>query len=430
MSEQEDPVPHVCRRCRQWYPKFQAKCDRCKQWNVIVALADASDLPMPASALSGLGSVKLSQTGIVAWDKAMGGIFPGGVYLLGAEPGTGKSTLFLQLLGSWPHGSTLYVSTEEQRESVAARALRFGFPDVPILAEAELGRILEVVSNQLPGTLVAIDSLQKIRVSGASMGGVTALKTSVEELKKARERSQSTLLLVSHITKNDDFAGPKTVEHDVDACAMMMLFGQARVLRCDTKNRFAKTGRAGWMRMTAEGLRDASPELVLPPEHLPGRVLCISGSGMPAEVQAALSERSGGLTIGVPDERVRMVCALVGATKDELMVRADGDELDRDPSADLAIALAIMSCLHNRPLPQKTVAWGQLTLDGRVLPGHSHDARREAAGDLELKPILSPDTHKTVEDVLHALELDGLPEAAGESPSLAERGNDRGGDES
>ncbi len=414
MMQEADPIPHVCRRCRASYPGFAAKCERCKTWNVIVPLAEAADLPMPASALAGLGAVKLYATGILAWDKAMGGIFPGGVYLLGAPPGAGKSSVCLQLLGGWEHSDSLYVSTEEQRESVAARAMRFGCPDVPILAEPELGKILEIVSTRPDGTLVVVDSLQKIRVHGASMGGVTALKTAVTEIKAAAERSRATLLFISHVTKDEDFAGPKTVEHDVDACAMMFLYGQARVLRCDTKNRFAQTGRAGWMRMTPEGLRDASPDLILPPEDLAGRVLTITGTGLPAEVQALRSERSGGLTIGLPDERVRMVCALVGADKNAIMVRADGDELDRDPSADLPIALAILSCLHELPLKQRTVAWGQLTLDGRLLPGFAHDQRRDAAVDLELGPILSPDAHKTLADVMRSLDLAALPEVKDE----------------
>jgi len=406
----DEVIPYVCRRCRASYSGYRAKCERCGTWNMIVPLAHAADLPMPASALAGLGAVKLSRTGILAWDKAMGGIFPGGIYLLGSDPGTGKSSLCMQLLGGWEFSETLYVSTEEQRESVAARAMRFGCPDVPILAEPDLGKILEIVSTRPDGTFIVIDSLQKIRVPGASMGGVTALKTSVAELKKAGERSRATLLFISHVTKDDDFAGPKTVEHDVDACAMMFLYGQARVLRCDTKNRFAQTGRAGWMRMTAEGLRDASPELVLPPENLAGRVLTMTGSGLPAEVQALKSERSGGLTIGVPDERVRMVCSLLGADKNGLMVRADGDELERDPSADLPIALAILSCVHDLPLRQRTVAWGQLTLDGRLLPGFAHDQRRDAAHDLELEPVLSPDAHKTLADVMRSLDLVELPE--------------------
>lgn len=412
---EEEIVPYVCRRCRKSYAGFRAKCERCGTWNMIVPLAQAADLPMPASALAGLGAVKLLRTGIVAWDKAMGGIFPGGIYLIGAEPGCGKSSLCLQILGGWEHSDTLYISTEEQRESVAARAMRFGCPDVPILAEPELGKILEIVATRPDGTFVVIDSLQKIRVHGASMGGVTALKTSVAELKKAGERSRATLLFISHVTKDDDFAGPKTVEHDVDACAMMFLYGQARVLRCDTKNRFAQTGRAGWMRMTEEGLRDASPDLVLPPENLCGRVLTITGSGLPAEVQCV--KRMSGLTIGVPDDRVHMICSLINVPKKMIMVRADGDELDRDPSADLAIALAILSCIHELPLKQRTVAWGQLTLDGRLLPGFAHDQRRDAANDLELEPILSPDVHKTLSDVMRSLDLEALPEPSDDDES-------------
>ena len=409
-SDSTESIPHVCRRCKTSYPNFQARCTSCNTWNVIVPLLGASDLAMPARALAGLGPLKLLPTGLNAWNKVMGGIFPGGVYLLGAEPGTGKSSCCLQLLGSWQHGPTLYLSTEETRESVALRALRFGYPDVPILSESSLDKILDVVSQLGPDTLVAVDSLQKIDVHGASMGGTTALKAAVEGLKRARERSNSTLLIISHVTKDEDFAGPKTVEHDVDACAMMFHYGRARVLRCEKKNRFAAAGRAGWMQMTAEGLVDASPDLILPPATLPGRVLTITPQGLPAEVQAQYKGQIGGLSIGVSDERAAMVCSVLGAPKSGLYLRADGTDLEHDPSCDLPIALAILSALHSTPLDQRTVAWGQLTLDGRLLPGAHHDARREAAEDLELTPILSPDIHKTLEDVMDALDLIGVPE--------------------
>jgi DNA repair protein RadA/Sms len=373
------------------------------------------DLPMPASALEGLGPVQLEPTGVISWDKVVGGIFLGGIYLTGGEPGSGKSTIYLMIQGAWNKTERLYISSEETREAVAARSIRFGVPDVPIIAQPELGAICELVSMTAPGTLIAVDSLQKIRVHGAQMGGVTALRTSVEELKKARERSHSTLLLVSHVTKDDDFAGPKTIEHDVDVTVMMTKIGQARILRCDNKNRFAPTGRTAWMRMTAKGLEDASPELILPPEHLPGRVLTITESGLPAEVQAA--RRPGGLTIGIAQERARLACMLLGTTTEEFTIRADGDELEHDPLCDLAILLAIASERVSKPLPQKCCAWGQLTLDGRIIPGTGHDERAQAARDLELVPTFSPDSVKTIEDALEAV---GLLDALGSPPDEEE----------
>jgi predicted ATP-dependent serine protease len=577
VSEPEK-IPHVCRRCRKSFdsrPGARCPVDQggCGTWNTIVPLRDAMDLPMPASALQGLGPVELTATGFVPWDKCMGGIFIGGVYLIGAGPGTGKalaldtpiptpdgwttmgqlqpgdvlfsdtgetcrvlwatevmrdracyevefsdgskivadadhlwrtfaeekttgerikrvsapygtvqttqqiadslkagqnravvnnhphnlelvvrrivgakpvasvpvrcisvdapskmflagktmipthnSTMCLQILGLWHATDKLYISAEEPREAVAARGVRLGCPDglcesgcsreVPIIGNKELGTICELISMAMPGTLVVIDSLQKINVSGERMGGVSALKIAVEEIKKARDRSGATILLISHVTKDDEFAGPKTVEHDVDACAMMAkISGQARVLRCDAKNRFAADGKTQWMRMTSEGLVDSSPDLILPPEKLPGRVLTITSEGMPAEVQAMASRRSGGLTIGLPDERARLACTLIYQEKNDFMIRADGDALERDPSADLAMILAVASEILGKPLAQRCCAWGQVTLDGRILPASNHDERAQAARDLELLPTFSADSVKTVEEALEAVGL-------------------------
>ena len=561
---QEDPVPHVCRRCRSSFEtRPGAKCPECGTWNTIVPLRDAMDLPMPARALQGLGPIELHPSGFAPWDKCMGGIFIGGVYLIGATPGCGKalaldtpiptpggwttmgdlapgdaifsdsgepchviwatdvmhdrecyevefsdgstivadaehlwktsthatvggsirttaqiarslkdshavdsrrtitaarkvasepvrciavdspskmflagktmipthnSTACLQILGTWEVTDRLYISAEEQREAVAARSIRFGMPDVPIIATAELSAICELISMALPGTLVVVDSLQKIRVSGERMGGVSALKISVEEIKKARERSGATVILISHVTKDDDYAGPKTVEHDVDACAMMAQIGQARVLRCETKNRFAPAGKTSWMRMTGEGLVDSSPDLILPPENLAGRVLTITSEGMPAEVQAMASARSGGLVIGLPEERARLACTLLFQDKGDFMIRADGDALDRDPSSDLAVLLAVASEVLRAPLPQRCCAWGQVTLDGRILPGSNHDDRAQVARDLELLPTFSSETHKTVEEVLDKLDLlDGIERLRDEQEEAAQEEAAEGG---
>jgi len=427
---QEDPpekIPHVCRRCRKSFdsrPGARCPVDQggCGTWNTIVPLRNAMDLPMPASALEGLGPIQLEPTGFAPWDKCMGGIFVGGVYLIGAGPGTGKSTLCLQILGLWKVTDRLYISAEEPREAVAARSMRFGCPDVPIISTPELGTICELISMALPGTLVVVDSLQKINVPGERMGGVSALKTAVDEIKKARGRSGATVLVISHVTKDDDFAGPKTVEHDVDACAMMAQIGQARVLRCDTKNRFAPAGKTSWMRMTGEGLVDSSPDLILPPEKLPGRILTITSEGLPAEVQAMRSTRSGGLTIGLPDERARLACTLVYQDKNDFMIRADGEALERDPSADLAMILAVASEILQKPLAQRCCAWGQVTLDGRILPASNHDERAQVARDLELVPTFSADSVKTVEEALDAVGLlegiEQLREEQEEQPAL------------
>jgi len=134
------------------------------------------------------------------------------------------------------------------------------------------------------------------------------------------------------------------------------------------------------------------------------------------------STRSGGLTIGLPDERARLACTLVYQDKNDFMIRADGEALERDPSADLAMILAVASEILQKPLAQRCCAWGQVTLDGRILPASNHDERAQVARDLELVPTFSADSVKTVEEALDAVGLlegiEQLREEQEEQPAL------------
>lgn len=401
---------HVCRSCRATYDERKGKCARCGSWNTIVPLSMAADLPMPASALVSSSAPPLLATSSKAWNRVMGGIFVGGkkgaLYLFAGAPGSGKSTLSLQIAGTWEHGQAAYVSAEESAEAVAFRAVKFGVPDVEVVSAKPLGRILEVIRGYPPGSLLVVDSLQKIDVTGYTMSSPQAATHAVAALREVAEQSGVTILLVCHVTKEEDLAGPRTVEHDVDAVAFIYHVGATgRLLRCPNKNRFGPSGTSAWMSMTAEGLRDSTPEVLLPPEGLAGRVLSLSPEGLPVEVQAVMIDpRAASLAVGVETERVAMIKAALGIPG-KWLVRADGDSLAHDPLADLAIAVAMLSAVGRKPLAARTVAWGQLTLDGRIIGGPGHEDRAQSARDLELRPILSPDHFKTVGDAMIAADL-------------------------
>jgi DNA repair protein RadA/Sms len=371
----------------------------------------ASDMPMPANVLVQGGVLPLLSTHIRALDRVVGGIFisesQGGVYLFGGDPGSGKSTLSLQLVGAWEHSDHVYITAEEPRESVAARAMRFEVPHVNIIHATPLGRIQEILAATSRRSLAIIDSLQKISVPNSSMGSPNSCKTIVAELRRIAEDSGITMVIICHVTKDDEFAGPKTVEHDVDAAFMLQNVSgtTARLLRCESKNRFAPSGTSAWLKMTGKGLVDATPDIMLPPAGLAGRVLSLDERGMPVEVQVVpVAATAPSLSVGVDPDRVRMVKSILGVPG-KFMVRADGAMLERDTSADLAIAVAMLSAVTGKPLASRSIAWGQLTLDGRILTGPAHDIRAQSAHDLDLTPVLSPDHFKTLEDAIAVAAL-------------------------
>lgn len=402
----------LCQNCRSTSPTYEARCPRCGTWNRMVAAAGAVTVPVAAKDLAEGGGPALEPTGIAAWDRALGGLFPGGVYLLGGDAGIGKSTLSIELCEAWGEGS-LYVAAEETREAVAARAVRVGFPDLPIVYARDLPGVLEQV-GAAAGELAVVDSLQKIRAEGYQVGSGPCLLHSAVAITEAAHDAGTTVVLICHVNKQLDLAGPKSVEHEVDAAAMLTAIGDGslRVLRCPSKNRFHPTGKAGWMRMTGEGLRDAGDaarELVSEEAAAtPGRILTLSADGLPLEVQAVQAPPSAlqrsPLCVGVDKERVRAICAVLQVAAAPWMIRASGQgELERDGGGDLAIALAMVSAMAGTPWPALAVAWGEVTLDGRVLPpGRHHELRREVSADLGLSALCPPEV-KRIRDALSLL---------------------------
>jgi DNA repair protein RadA/Sms len=396
----------ICKSCRTTTHAYAGKCSTCGKWQMMVPLEEAGNLPMPARAIARTSQDKLVPTGIAAVDRVLGGLFPGGVYLLGGNPGCGKSTLALQIAERW-RPKHLYISAEESREQISARCERIDTLDVEIFSEGSLDAIVAMIESS-PRHLIVVDSLQKLTVQDCAMGGITALKTAVNRLTTVAQLVKSPLILICHVTGEGDFAGPQTVQHDVDCCAMMNPFMGATLLRCPEKNRYWPTGKTGWLQMTAKGLVDAGPELILPPEDLAGSCLCIGEHGLPVEVQVAVNptELMGTISVGMPEDRAQMIAALLHTPRSSWMVRADGDELARDSGSDLALALAFASAKTGIPLAQRTCAWGELTLDGRVLAPPMSEARREAAEDLGLRPIFAPPSAGTLEHVLRILGLE------------------------
>jgi DNA repair protein RadA/Sms len=395
----------LCKSCRGVFAAFSAKCATCGAWNMMTSAAGAVTVPVTARDLAEDGGPELLPSGILAWDRSLGGFFPGAVYLLAGDAGIGKSTLSIELCEHRGE-SCLYIAAEETREAVAARAMRVGFPSLPIVFARTLEGVTEQIAGAGEGMLVVVDSLQKIRVEGYQVGSGPCLLACVTAITEAAHDAGVTVILICHVNKELDIAGPKSVEHEVDAAAILTAIGDGslRVLRCPSKNRFYPTGKAGWMRMTNEGLADAGDaarELVSEEAAAtPGRILTLSADGLPLEVQAvrasAAAMQRSPLCVGVDKDRVRAIASVLKTSAAPWMIRASGQgELEKDGGGDLAIALAMVSAAVGTPWPALTVAWGEVTLDGRVLPpGRHHELRREVAADLGLEALCPPEVRR------------------------------------
>lgn len=404
---------HLCRFCGATEDGYRAQCAACGRWNALVPEGEAGTLnvPLPAHAVAALAPTPLLPTGIAAVDRVFGGLFVGGIYLLAGEAGAGKSTLSLQIAQRWRTSTrrrALYLGAEETQSAMADRAMRVGAPDIVPVAERSLARAAAAVA-QTPGGFVVIDSVQKLVVDGAATGGVTAIRQAVDALRDAAEASKATLWCIGHVTKDEEIAGPQTLKHDVDAVGMLTVRAGAHTLRCPDKNRFHPTGRVGWLKMTPRGFEDTAPVLSQAPADLAGRCLCVSDGGLPVEVQAAESAR-GGLAVGCPGDRAQLLAAQLRLRWGDYLLRADGDALEGDPGADLAIVLALASARLGVPLPPRVAAWGELTLDGRILPPPLGAVRHETAADLGLDPICAPPRCERLDDVLRELGLTKLRE--------------------
>jgi DNA repair protein RadA/Sms len=394
---------YACKRCYARVEGYAHKCPSCGRLGTLVPADEARDLPVRAGDDAG-EAASLHQSELRAVNRALSGLASGAVYLLGGEPGSGKSTLGAQLCEEYE--DSIYITAEEAREQVTARCRRIGAPDVRVVATKDLDAAIGMVES-VRGGFAVIDSLQKI-----TRGRLQESKDAIVKLCDIAKERAVTLLIINHVTKDDDIAGPRMVEHECDVVALLKKFGDSgRILRAK-KNRYG-VEKSGWLRMTAEGLADGGPELELPERGIVGRVLAVDRDGVPREVQAA--KNGGDLTVGISGKRASMVLSILAQelcypessiepavlADKAWTVRADSDELEDDDGADLAIAVAVASVLAEVALEPNVAVWGALSLDGRVMATEGDDARADSAEDAGLEVAHG----KTLEKVLDKLGI-------------------------
>jgi DNA repair protein RadA/Sms len=419
----------VCQNCGAVFGRWQGKCDSCGEWNTIAE--ESAGVQSPAigpgrpgrkgrlfalEPLAGQAHAapRLS-SGIAELDRVTGGGFVrGSALLVGGDPGIGKSTLLIQAaaaLALTGHRA-IYISGEEAVAQVRLRAERLGLSAAPVelAAETSVEDIVATLGQGKTPRLVIIDSIQTMwtDMAESAPGTVTQVRASAQVLIRFAKRSGATVILVGHVTKDGQIAGPRVVEHMVDAVLSFEGEGaqQFRILRA-VKNRFGPTDEIGVFEMTGAGLREVSnPSQLFLSERdrgTPGTAVFAGIEGtrpLLVEIQALVAPTSLGTprraVVGWDPNRLSMVIAVLEAhcgvrlsTHDVYLNVAGGLRIV-EPAADLAVAAALVSSLANAPLPADAVYFGEISLSGVVRPVAQTAARLKEAHKLGFARAVIP----------------------------------------
>ena len=412
---------YVCQNCGAITQRWQGKCESCGEWNTIIEEAAALGVggtpmaakrgqvgrPFPLEDLNVDSSKPIPRivTGIGELDRVAGGGFvPGSATLIGGEPGIGKSTLLIQACASLARrgGRVVYISGEESTEQVRLRAARLGLSSAPVQLAAQtlIEDIVATLGSGEPAKFVIVDSIQTMWSDSieSSPGTVSQVRGSSQALIRYAKSSGAAVILVGHVTKDGQIAGPRVVEHMVDA--VMSFEGEGahafRVLRA-SKNRFGATDEIGVFEMTGGGLAEVANPSAL---FLAGRDGAAPGAAVFAgvegarpvlvEIQALVAPSTLGTprraVVGWDSSRLAMVLAVLEAHgglklgQHDVYLNVAGGLRINEPAADLAAAAALISSLVGTALPHDAVYFGEIALSGAVRAvGHSGLRLKEAA---------------------------------------------------
>ncbi|NJC33576.1 DNA repair protein RadA/Sms [Sphingomonas jejuensis] len=420
---------YVCQACGGVTSKWQGQCPDCGEWNSLSAEAstvtafsarhDLSSGGRRIELLSLDAEVVLPPriaTGMAELDRALGGGFvAGSAVLIGGDPGIGKSTLLLQAAARLASSGrpVAYVSGEEAADQVRLRARRLGLGSAPLVlaAATSVRDIISTLATTAPPALLVIDSIQTMHsdlIEGAP-GTVSQVRACAQELIRFAKERGTVLVLVGHVTKDGSIAGPRVLEHMVDA--VLSFEGershQYRILRA-IKNRFGGTDEIGVFAMEDGGLKEvANPSalfLTQRGEPMPGAVVFPALEGtrpVLVEIQALTVRLASGATprravVGWDSGRLAMVLAVLEArcglsfSTAEVYLAVAGGYRVQDPAADMAVAAALVSALAERPVPGDAVAFGELALSGALRPVSHPTLRLKEAAKLGFGRALVP----------------------------------------
>src|SRR6187551_135517 len=419
----------ICQNCGATYGRWQGKCESCGEWNSIAEEGAAADRAIPGrSARKGrvfalepltgeTHDAPRLPSGVPEFDRVTGGGFVrGSVLLMAGDPGIGKSTLLIQVAAALARAGqrTIYISGEEAVAQVRLRAERLGLADakVELAAETSVEDIIATLSEGKPPRLVVVDSIQTMWTDmvDSAPGTVTQVRGAAQLLIRFAKRSGAAVILVGHVTKEGQIAGPRVVEHMVDAVLSFEGEGshQFRILRA-AKNRFGPTDEIGVFEMTGGGLQEvANPsELFLSERDLgsPGTAVFAGIEGtrpVLVELQALVAPTTLGTprraVVGWDPSRLSMVLAVLEAhcgvklSGYDVYLNVAGGLQIQEPAADLAAAAALVSSLVNAPLPTDAVYFGEISLSGAVRPVAQTSARLKEAAKLGFGRAVLPES--------------------------------------
>ena len=416
---------YVCQACGAVSHKWAGRCDSCGEWNTIVEESiTVTPKGMKPGKSKGLEIATLADTvapharestGIAELDRVLGGgLVEGSAILLGGDPGIGKSTLLLQAASTLAHGGrdVLYVSGEESLAQIQLRSQRLGLANAPLkLATATSVReiLASIDSGQAPDVVV-IDSIQTMFVDSldSAPGTVAQVRASTHELIRAAKKRGFSLILVGHVTKDGQIAGPRVLEHMVDT---VLYFegdrGQYyRILRA-VKNRFGATDEIGVFAMSDTGLEEVKNPSAL---FLHARENPVSGAAVFAgmegtrpllvEIQALVSPSTMSTprraTVGYDGARLSMILAVLETragmrfSDKEVFLNVAGGLKISEPAADVAVAMALLSALLDKPLPNSLVGFGEIGLTGEIRSVSRTDTRLKEAQALGFTKAVIP----------------------------------------
>jgi DNA repair protein RadA/Sms len=418
----------VCQSCGAASARWAGRCDACGAWNTLVEEGAAT--PARSSRKGRLFVIEplKGQTleaprlasGVAEFDRVTGGgLVRGSVLLLGGDPGIGKSTLLIEVAAAYSRRGqrAVYISGEEAVAQVRLRAERLGLAEAPVelAAETAVEDIVATLSHGKPPQLLVIDSIQTMwtQTVESAPGTVTQVRGAAGELIRFAKRTGTSVILVGHVTKDGQIAGPRVVEHMVDAVLSFEGEGsqQFRILRA-IKNRFGPTDEIGVFEMTGSGLREvANPsELFLSERELgsPGTAVFAGIEGtrpLLVEIQALVAPTSLGTprraVVGWDPSRLSMVLAVLEAhcgvrlSGHDVYLNVAGGLRIAEPAADVAAAAALVSSLAHASLPADAVYFGEVSLSGAVRPVAQTAARLKEAQKLGFGRAIAPETART-----------------------------------
>lgn len=416
-----------CSACGSVFNKWSGRCDGCGEWNTISEDTGISAGPSKATLGNTKGkSVHLtdlrteevppprSMSGLAELDRVLGGgLVPASAILVGGDPGIGKSTLLLQAAAQFARQGlkTIYVSGEEASAQIRMRAQRLELTDAPVqlAAETNLRDILTTLDQEKP-QLAIIDSIQTMWSDnvGSAPGSVSQVRAAAHELVSFAKRKNIAIVIVGHVTKDGQIAGPRVVEHMVDT--VLYFEGerghQFRVLRA-VKNRFGAADEIGVFEMTGRGLSEVTnPSALFLSERgtpAPGSVVFAGIEGtrpVLVELQALVAPSPHAqprrAVVGWDNSRLAMILAVLEArcgipfTGLDVYLNVAGGMKINEPAADLAVAAALLSAREDASIPADTVVFGEISLSGALRPVSQTENRLKEAQKLGFTSALAP----------------------------------------